>query len=102
MSSSPVHVWRTIMARISSAVVLTDAEYAEGFDSALLVIPQPAAGGSTLTAAQQTIVGSTLNKSDKIRGLLGTGMKRGDVAKTLGIRYQHVRNVEITPIKRKA
>lgn len=39
--------------------------------------------------------------SAQIRYLLSTGMKRGDVAKSLNKRYQHVRNVEITPIKKK-
>jgi hypothetical protein len=48
------------------------------------------------------IVESTRTKSDKIRALIALGEKRGSVAKLLGIRYQHVRNVEITPIKRKA
>lgn len=38
--------------------------------------------------------------SSKIRYLLSVGMKRGEVAKILNIRYQHVRNVEITPIKK--
>ena len=52
-------------------------------------------------SAQQQIINSSATKSDKIRQLLATGMKRGDVAKALNIRYQHVRNVEITPIKRK-
>lgn len=41
-------------------------------------------------------------KSVAIRKLLADGMKRGDVAKLLEIRYQHVRNVEITPIKKTA
>jgi hypothetical protein len=48
------------------------------------------------------IVSSSATKSDKIRQLIALGEKRGTVAKLLGIRYQHVRNVEITPIKRKA
>jgi len=39
-------------------------------------------------------------KSAKIRYLLGKGLTRGQVSKQLGIRYQHVRNVEITPIKK--
>lgn len=38
-------------------------------------------------------------KSAKIRYLLAQGLTRGAVAKKLDIRYQHVRNVEITPIK---
>ena len=39
-------------------------------------------------------------KSEQIRTLAANGMSRGDIAKTLGIRYQHVRNVLITPLKR--
>lgn len=39
--------------------------------------------------------------SSKIRALLAEGKSRSEVAKILGIRYQHVRNVEITPIKKK-
>lgn len=39
-------------------------------------------------------------KSSKIRFLLSKGLTRSAVAKKLNIRYQHVRNVEITPIKK--
>lgn len=39
-------------------------------------------------------------KSSKIRFLNNKGLSRGLIAKTLGIRYQHVRNVLITPIKK--
>lgn len=39
-------------------------------------------------------------KSAAIRKLLAEGKTRGEVAKMLEIRYQHVRNVEITPIKK--
>lgn len=38
--------------------------------------------------------------SSKIRFLSGKGLSRGTIAKTLNIRYQHVRNVLITPIKK--
>lgn len=38
--------------------------------------------------------------SSKIRFLAASGMKRADVARYLEIRYQHVRNVLITPLKR--
>lgn len=37
--------------------------------------------------------------SARIRYLAGEGLTRGQIAKTLGIRYQHVRNVLITPLK---
>lgn len=39
-------------------------------------------------------------KSAKIRHLSSIGWKRGAIAKYLGIRYQHVRNVLITPLKK--
>jgi hypothetical protein len=37
--------------------------------------------------------------SGAIRGLTAMGKTRGEVAKILGKRYQHVRNVLITPVK---
>lgn len=50
--------------------------------------------------ARSAIINSTsLNTSQKIRALHGEGMSRGEIAKVLGKRYQHVRNVLITPIK---
>lgn len=39
-------------------------------------------------------------KSSKIRLLLSKEWNRSDVANKLGIIYQHVRNVEVTPIKK--
>jgi hypothetical protein len=39
-------------------------------------------------------------KSQAIRTLNLQGFERKDIAKMLGIRYQHVRNVLITPIKK--
>jgi len=39
-------------------------------------------------------------KSAVIRYLDSEGWKRGDIARKLGIRYQHVRNVLITPLKK--
>lgn len=38
-------------------------------------------------------------KSAVIRYLSSEGMKRGEIAKLLNIRYQHVRNVLIQPVK---
>lgn len=40
------------------------------------------------------------SKSARIRHLSAMGKKRGEIAKILGIRYQHVRNVLITPVKK--
>ena len=42
------------------------------------------------------------SKSAAIRDLASKGMSRSDIAKTIDIRYQHVRNVLETPLKRKA
>ena len=39
------------------------------------------------------VVGSTLSVSDKIRALAAAGHPRADIARLLGKRYQHVRNV---------
>lgn len=88
------------MATVSKAlgVVLSDEEFAADFDVSLLAKPASVGG---LSESAQAIVAGTATKSDKIRQLLAIGLKRGDVAKALNIRYQHVRNVEITPIKRK-
>lgn len=38
--------------------------------------------------------------SAKIRALTAQGMKRGEIAKALNIRYQHVRNVQLRPLKK--
>ena len=40
------------------------------------------------------------NKSEKIRYLHSLGYKTGEIAKLLDIRYQHARNVIITPVKK--
>ncbi|MCY4114116.1 MAG: AbrB/MazE/SpoVT family DNA-binding domain-containing protein [Chloroflexi bacterium] len=42
--------------------------------------------------AEQVVVGLT-TKSDKIRALFRAGYSRSEIAQSLGIRYQHVRNV---------
>jgi len=42
---------------------------------------------------------SLVTTSSKVRYLDSQGMSRGQIAKTLNIRYQHVRNVLITPVK---
>jgi hypothetical protein len=38
--------------------------------------------------------------SAKIRLLTSRGLKRGEIAKVLNIRYQHVRNVQLQPLKK--
>jgi hypothetical protein len=40
-----------------------------------------------------------LNTSARIRFLHSEGFDRGDIARITGKRYQHVRNVLITPLK---
>jgi hypothetical protein len=40
------------------------------------------------------------NKSKAIRALNAQGKTRSEIATMLGIRYQHVRNVLITPVKK--
>jgi len=52
-----------------------------------------------LTKAQTKTIEALPTKSAKIRYLASTDMSRGDIARYLGIRYQHVRNVLITPVK---
>lgn len=83
------------MTSSSKILVLNDNEFNEMFDVSLL---KTVTKTSTET---DKIVDSSATKSDKIRQLLASGMKRGEVAKLLNIRYQHVRNVELMPLKRK-
>jgi len=52
-----------------------------------------------LTKAQTSAVAKLPTKSAKIRYLNSMDWSRGDIARYLGIRYQHVRNVLITPVK---
>lgn len=42
------------------------------------------------------------SKSAVIRFLLSKNYKRGPIAKFMGIKYQFVRNVDITPVKKTA
>jgi hypothetical protein len=39
-------------------------------------------------------------KSAQIRARAKDGQSRADIAKAMGIRYQHVRNVLLTPLKK--
>jgi hypothetical protein len=39
-------------------------------------------------------------KSAVVRFLDSEGLKRGEIAKLLNIRYQHVRNILVTPLKK--
>lgn len=44
---------------------------------------------------------SFTTKSARIRFLNSLGYSRADIARHMNIRYQHVRNVLITPLKKK-
>lgn len=46
-----------------------------------------------MTIHVDQVVSGPGTKSDKIRALSAAGMSRADIARALGIRYQHVRNV---------
>ncbi len=52
-----------------------------------------------LTSAQENEFKNLPTKSAKIRYLNAQDWKRGDIAKKLDIRYQHVRNVLVMPVK---
>jgi len=54
----------------------------------------------TQVAFDQKELDALTTTSSKVRYLAGKGMERGQIAKTLGIRYQHVRNVLVTPLKK--
>ena len=47
---------------------------------------------------QKFDLGKYKSKSDAIRQLTKDGMSRGDISRYMNIRYQHVRNVLITPL----
>jgi len=55
-------------------------------------LPSPSYDESHLSSLTTT--------SSKIRYLDSCGIKRGPISKILGIRYQWVRNVLITPLKK--
>ena len=56
--------------------------------------------GTILNAAQHENLDECKTKSAKIRYLSSEGYSQGQIADYLGIRYQHVRNVLTTPLKR--
>lgn len=71
---------------------------------------QATVAAETVTETEEVVV-PTINlddyaelktKSAKIRAMRDDGHSRSLIAKTLGIRYQHVRNVEMTPLKKAA
>ena len=54
-----------------------------------------------LKKVQQGNIDNMPTTSGKIRYLFKEGYEKADIARILGKRYQHVRNVLITPLKRK-
>jgi hypothetical protein len=52
-----------------------------------------------VSKSEQTKLDSLSTTSGKIRYLNGLGWSRGDISRFLGIRYQWVRNVLVTPVK---
>ena len=52
----------------------------------------------SLSAAQSKQIASLETVSAKIRYLNDEGYSRSEIARSLGKRYQHVRNVLITPV----
>ncbi len=63
-------------------------------------INREATSATTLSAAE--LIAKFGSVSGAIRGLAAEGKSRGDIAKMLNKRYQHVRNVLITPVKKTA
>lgn len=57
---------------------------------------------ATVTFDATTFIKDAGGVSKAIRRLHAEGKKRGEIAKLLGKRYQHVRNVLITPVKQAA
>ena len=52
-----------------------------------------------ITKSQSTKINKMNTKSAKIRFLNAEGFSRSEIAALIKIRYQHVRNVLITPVK---
>jgi hypothetical protein len=52
-----------------------------------------------LTPAQQTVLDGLPTKSARIRYLAAEGYATGDIARILGIIFQHARNVLNQPLK---
>lgn len=57
-------------------------------------------GGESPTMLALKALPAGMNKSQKIRALAAAGHERADIARAMGIIYQHVRNVLNTPLKR--
>ncbi len=55
-----------------------------------------------VSTEQQTVLDGLKTTSAKIRYLTAEGLTRSQIAATLNIIYQHVRNVQLQPLKRVA
>jgi hypothetical protein len=84
---------KNVAEQIVSETVVTEVTKTEG--SKVYVIPMDGSGGAKYIADQGGV-------SKAIRTLTDLNYTRGEVAKMLNKRYQHVRNVLITPIKKTA
>ena len=51
-------------------------------------------------AVAETPVQERVTTSSQIRALAAQGKSKSEIAKILNIRYQHVRNVLVTPLKK--
>ena len=56
----------------------------------------------TYSTNEQLVAGGFTTKSAQIRELHRQGMKTGDIARQLGVIYQHARNVINKPLKKVA
>lgn len=53
-----------------------------------------------LNTTTEELIAKYGNKSKAIRGLYAEGYEKGDISRALDIRYQHVRNVLLNPLKK--
>ena len=67
-------------------------------------INSSAAPAETMSIAQEALskLDSNMSISAKIRALSAAGISRGDIARVLNKKYQHIRNVLTTQLKRPA
>jgi hypothetical protein len=67
-------------------------------ETAAAILAIPAKNDAVPTASE--LIAKYGTKSSAIRAMHAEGMERGKIAKLLNIKYQHVRNVLITPVKK--
>jgi len=89
---------------VGEASVGVGTEFTDGLDTPEINVPEMPETATAETAEEIHIQYSDElqrlpTKSAKIRYLSAQGMSRGDISRHLGISYQHVRNVLITPLK---